>query len=230
MKSLGLITLVLIVWSCSINNKSSQVVKSDTLMINNSVYQLYSIGFDEFQAVETEKFNENESEIINDSSVHRLDKLNLRFKLKNGQEITLKSDTTDSNYVTYRFVESLKNIDYWFIRVTYYEGGGFLLIDKQNGEKVEIYGKPYFSKNNNWFVTYSFDIEASYDSNGFQLFQIENGKVKLKWTKDINDWGPSIVKWLNDSSVLIEQSRINSNTNESESRMLLSYRKMTIIK
>jgi hypothetical protein len=228
MKKIGFITLVLIVLSCSNKNKSSQVVKPDTLMINNSVYVLDSIGFDEFEAVKTERFNENDSETINDSSVTRQDKLNLNFKLRNGQEITLKNDTSDSNYETYRFIESLKNIDYWLIGVTYYEGRGYLLIDKQNGDETEIYGNPYFSKNKDWFITYSFDIEAAFDPNGFQLFQVENGKAKLKWTKDINDWGPSIIKWLNDSSVVIEQSRISNDPNESG--MQLSYKKMKIVK
>ena len=228
MKNLGWVTLVLLVWSCSNSNKSALVSKPDTLVINNSVYLLDSIGFDKFRAVKTEKYDENEVETINDSNVRRLDKLNLNFKLRNGQEMTLKNDTSESDFIAYSFIESLQNIDYWFIRVSYYEGLSFLLVDKQTGEKIDIYGKPYFSANNAWFVTYSFDIESGFESNGFQLFEIRYGKAKLKWTKDIKDWGPSVIKWLNDSSVLIEQSRFSTNSNES--KVSLSYKKMKIIK
>ena len=149
----------------------------------------------------------------------------LTFKLRNDKELALNNDSTDSEYITYRYLETLPNIDYWFVIENYYEGGEFLLIDKETGKNINVYGKPYFSKNNQYFVTYSFDIEASYNSNGFQLFKVENGKAIHLWTKNISNWGPSVIKWVNDSAIVMEQSRMGD-----DSQLELSYRKMKIVK
>lgn len=230
MKNPGFFALciLLVVAACSTPPSGDQAPKGDTLMISNQVYSLDSIDFKEFQSIKADSYQDNEKEVINDSSVHRTDSLTLTFQLKNGKTLNLKNDTSESNFITYNYIETMPDINAWFLRETYYEGGGYLLIDRQTGEKTEIYGRPCLSKNKLWFFTYSFDIEAGFIDNGIQLFNVENGKPRHVWTKEITSWGPSIVKWSSDSCVYIEKSQIVPNN--TDSGLTLSYKKMKIVK
>jgi hypothetical protein len=230
MRTILLLFVTTYLVSCSGNTKQQVLKKgSDTLIIKNTVYNLDSINENAFRSIKTVALNEPEKEIITDTNVIRKDTLLLVFKLRNGKEKTLKNDTTDENFSVYKFIESFANIDYWFVGITYYEGSGYLLIDKETGDEINVWGKPYFSDNNKFFFTYSFDIEATFDPNGIQFFKVDNRKVKNIWSKELLDWGPSGMKWSGDSSVVIEQSRLNNAGNNADS-YLLSFRRMKIIK
>jgi hypothetical protein len=228
-KCLVLLGLTIAV-SCSQRMKNSNLEnaeKKDTLLINSIEYTLDSIGENEYNSNAEIHFDEKKAEFINDTNVIREDSL-LIFRLKSGSNLVLKNDTSVTNYIEYKFLQSYNSIDYWLIRLYYYEGSGYLLLDKETGEKIDIYGEPKFSGNKNYFFTSSFDIEATYDPNGFELYQLVKGKAKRLWRKDIDDWGPSGMKWINDSCVVIEQSRVNYEANSTHFK--LSYKRMKIIK
>jgi hypothetical protein len=220
--------LLALLFACSSNRSpKSSGIQGDTLVINNQVYYLDSISYNEFDTIPAMSFNENEDEIINDPSVTRTSKLVLNFKLKNSQQIVLQSDTTESeNFVVYRYLETLPDLNYWLLRIDYYEGGEYALIDQENGEQISILGKPSLNKTRQYAIASSFSPEGAYDANGIQLFKVENGKLKLLWTKNLTDWSPSIVKWADENTIVMEKSQ---NSPESNADLLLSYKKMKVI-
>jgi hypothetical protein len=180
----------------------------DTVLINNKVFYLDSIPKSLFKTAEKTKFIEGENEIIDDTSNVSRDSLLLTFHLKNGSDLVLKNDTSQdySNYIAYNYLSSLATIDYWLLRISYYEGRAYMLVDKENGKKIDIWGEPVFSPSNKYFICYSFDMEAAYDPNGMQLFEIRGRKVNEKWSYLISDWGPSEIRWKNDTIIYLEQA------------------------
>jgi len=165
---------------------------------------------------------------VDDTSRVFQDSLKLRFQLSNGSELILENDTTEGfeSYIDFNYLGTLSSIDYWLVKIVYYEGVGHLLVDKNTGEKIYTYGVPIFSKNNQHFICSSWDLEAGYDPNGMQLFEIEDGKIIEKWTVELDNWGPSQVRWKNDTLIYIEQTRLNPES--SNDYYIKSYKSMSI--
>ena len=207
-----------------VDNKES--VNGDTLIISKIVFNLDSISEKEFKTADKQSYKESDSEVIEDTVNVKRDSLKLAFHLRNGADSVLINDTTEgwSNYIDYSYIESCKDIDYWLLGIGYYEGSQYLIVDRENGKKIWIWGMPVYSPDNKHFVTYSCDLEAGYDSNGFQLFEIRNNKAIHKWSKIIRDWGPIEIRWKNDSTLYIAQMRIDSKNNSQS----YSYKSMKI--
>jgi hypothetical protein len=209
-------------------SSSEQQVKRDTLVINSKVYYLDSIPEATFESLKKDIEKKHVTESIDDTVNVIRDSLRLIFHLRNGVDSVLVNDTTESwsNYVDYGYMKACPEIDYWLVDITLYEGSMYLLLDRENGEKIWIWGRPVLSPNNKYFVCYSFDLEAGYDSNGFQLFEVINNKAILRFSKEIADWGPTEIRWKNDTIICIEQTRIDFN--DSKDPYKESYVEMTI--
>ena len=228
MKLFLLLIPVLVFISCNSNKKvdNKENIKGDTLIIAKVVFNLDSISEKEFKTADKQGYKESATEVIEDTVNVRRDSLKLIFHLGNGADSVLINDTTEgwSNYIDYSYIESCKNIDYWLLGIGYYEGSQYLIVDRENGNNIWIWGMPVYSQDNKHFVTYSCDLEAGYDSNGFQLFEIKNNKAIHKWSKIVNDWGPTEIRWKNDSTIYIEQMRIDFENNAQN----YSYKSMII--
>jgi hypothetical protein len=209
---LHLLSITAIMIACS-SNKSSidneQKINSDTIVINNKVFNLDSISEMDYKHENKPKILEQRTEFIDDTTNVSRDSLRLTFHLKNGSDSILTNDTSDNGdkHIRFTYLESCPNIDYWLIKITYYEGGEYMLLDKENGNKMYLWSKPIFSPDKKHFITNSCDLEAGYDANGFQLFEVKNKNIKECWSKAITDWGPSEIFWKNDSTLFIEQTR-----------------------
>jgi hypothetical protein len=232
MKYLFLISVFFM--SCTSNkstNSNLQQNNQDTLVINNKAYFLDSISEKEYNTVLLKMSEDKsvENEIIEDTNNVSRDKLKLTFHLKNESDSILVNDTTQdfSDFVNYCYLESNKDIDYWLVKVQLYEGGGYLLINKENGNKIWIWSKPVFSPDKKHFVSYSCDLEAGYLSNGIQLFEVKNREVFLLWEKEIDEWGPSELKWKNDSTIYIEKLKLDFNDSKNPDK--ISYKSMKIL-
>jgi hypothetical protein len=210
------------------NVVNNEHFNGDTLILNKVIYYLDSIGEVEYKSTHKQKFNGGDKEIIDDTANVKRDTLKLKFHLSNGVDSVLVNDTTEgwSNYIAYSYIESCKNIDYWLLGITYYEGSQYLLLDRENGEKLWIWGMPIYSPNMKYFVCNSCDLEAGYDANGFQLFEVKNNKAIHRWSKSIDDWGPSEIRWKNDSTIYIEQLRMDYSDSKNSEKY--SYKTMII--
>lgn len=217
-----LILIVFFITSCSSKNTSKnneQLIKQDTLMINNVAYYLDSISEKEFKAISKPKDIENGDENFDDANISR-DSLKLKFHLRNGADSILVSEDPDLPYfVAYTYLESCDYIDYWLVEVYYDEGGEYLLINKENGNKMYIWGPPVYSPDKRFFMCYSCDLWAGFRYNGLQLFEIQNKKVRLLWSKEIEYWAPTEIRWQNERTICIQ--KINKNNETSYNSMLI---------
>jgi hypothetical protein len=78
-------------------------------------------------------------------------------------------------------------------------------MDKKDGSKKYIWGQPVISPDNKRFISYSCDIDAGYNYNGIQLFEINGRKADLKWQKEIGLWGPDEVRWKDVNTLYIKK-------------------------
>ena len=96
----------------------------------------------------------------------------------------------------------------------FYEGGDYLLIDKENGNEIPIGSEPFFSNNKKHFACGFMNCYVG-NSGEFQIFDVkENGKVKLIETKFNFDWQPFQLKWNFKNELLIEKGKCGCDQNK----------------
>lgn len=202
---------------------------ADTLYIGGKLYELDSISEATFNAVASTAppISKSENEVIPASDtamVKRADSV-LTFKTPGGV-VRLVSNTTTENvfdeYVSYRFVASLPEINQWFVDAYLHEGYYGLLIDQRTGKKTEIWSRPHISPDKKHFATCSADLEAGFVVNGFQVFENTTDGPKLLLKRELADWAPDDLRWKNDSTLYIMKSVTENNGYR------YSYRKMIV--
>jgi hypothetical protein len=175
----------------------------DTILIDKIIYHLDSIDENEFKTIPRIILKSKKETIDDVLNVSRKGAI-LTFHLRNGFDSLLIEKCEECPH--YKYLESIDIIDSWLVEVSFYEGGEYELLDKENGVKTSLFSKPLFSPDNKYFICYSMDLEAGYDPNGIQLFMVDKKKPKNIWTKEIGDWRPEEVRWKNDSIIYIKIS------------------------
>lgn len=146
--------------------------------------------------------------VIRDSMEVKIKGEEIVFNLKNGETVKLenKEDTVEfDNSQNYLYLGMNKEIDCWLIYALYYEGWGFLMIDRRTGKTNHVYGMPLFSPSKKYFICYSIDIFAGYGPNGIQIWRNDENSPKMLFEKEFDDWGPEEVRWSGDTMLYFKQ-------------------------
>jgi hypothetical protein len=124
------------------------------------------------------------------------------IKLKNGTIKKLVDNKEEGgHYISYSFKNKLTGLPYFVFHIEYYEGSQVLLVDEAKGNEYFINDEPQLSPDNKFIATASLDLEAHYNSNELNVWRIELDTLKLVFSIKPNDWGPSDLVWLNNSSM-----------------------------
>lgn len=177
------------------------------LKILDENFELFPISEEQFDSIKQIDIIELGKEFLDDANVERKEQ-NLIYALENGENFTLKNKTFEdygSDVEHYRHIKSYENIPYWFGEISYYEGGGYYMLNKKNGDFKLLGGIPVVSPDNKYIVTYSCDIEAGYMFNGLELLSVSVDSLQLLASCPLNDWGPMSIKWINNKSIAIER-------------------------
>jgi len=183
-----------------------------SIEINGELRNIYAMDEADFKALESHEFLYPDKEMIDDKeNVKRTDSL-LTFTLTNGEALALHDvyNPYHADVLIFQYLKSYEDISYWLYNVTYYEGSGMFLLDKDNGEKIHVWGVPVFSPDKSHFVTNSIDLVAGYQHNGMQLFEVKDSKVSLVWEFEISDeWGPEDIRWIDNETLAIQKSIVD---------------------
>lgn len=218
-KSLFILPLLAVIMSCQQKeNQSEKNAIDETLEacgsidINGESRDVYAMTEAEFNALEADGFEYPKDEVIDDNeNVIRADSL-LTFTLSNGEKVELRDvyQPFQADVLIFNYLKSFEIISYWMYNVSYYEGAGMFLLDKDNGEKINVWGVPTFSPDKSHFVTYSMDVVAGYQPNGIQLFEVNDGKATLVWKFEVSEeWGPENVRWIDNETIAIQKSSVD---------------------
>lgn len=119
----------------------------------------------------------------------------------------------------YIFDKFYKEINYYGVIVRYYVGmdnsSFYLLINKKNGNEISLPSeKLIISPNKQRIVSYNVDLISGFTTNGFNIFNLKDGNSYKEYEYYPKDWGPSNVKWINDSELEFEKTKLNDNFEE----------------
>ena len=137
----------------------------------------------------------------------------LVLKLKNGKT-KVYVDVLSESYetaISYNFVDYLDSLNFYVLRMQYYEGCGFLLIDQKDGQEYPIGSFPILSPNGAAFVcTYS-DVAAQYNLNSIQVWHMSDRKPVLAYEFNPEKWGPSDAVWDGNNRIKISRMGFDQN-------------------
>ncbi|MDD5126306.1 LamG-like jellyroll fold domain-containing protein [Methylovulum sp.] len=132
----------------------------------------------------------------------------LRLRLKNGQFHNLKNreESNEDGGRDYHFQAHLPDLHSYLVWISESEGNSLLLVDTSTGAETEIWGNPVISPDHKRFLTFSMDMEASFIANGIQIWNDQVSKFVSEYDQEYNDWGPSEVKWIDNSTISITKN------------------------
>jgi hypothetical protein len=156
-----------------------------------------------FCQTQTDSQTKNHSAIkkqINNVIYQHLD--TLFVKLKNGKYKKLINNREEdgNSFIIFNYRNKLKDLPFHYFDINYYEGTQVLLVDERNGNEYYINDEPKVSPDNKFIATASFDLDASYNPNELNIWRIDPDSLSLVFSIKPNDWGPSNIKWINNSS------------------------------
>lgn len=137
----------------------------------------------------------------------------LIFNAANGHRTLLVDQNTEETTADYTFDGNFPFIQYWGTSVAYDESGGYILISQQTGDTVHCWGPPAVAPDKKHLICGSMDLMAGFVDNGFQIFSIQNGKLKLDGQTELEGWGPGDIKWIDKHTILVEYIYLGENSN-----------------
>ncbi|MCD4775710.1 MAG: hypothetical protein K8S15_06605 [Candidatus Aegiribacteria sp.] len=115
------------------------------------------------------------------------------------------------NFICHRLFSYLPVQKYWVILKSYYEGGGWQLINGENGRVNTVISIPIPSPDGNRLVCANADIVACFNDNGIEVWRIDPDSLALEF-QDLNvSWGPVNTDWKNDSTIIFEKFTYDAN-------------------
>lgn len=118
-------------------------------------------------------------------------------------------DEMDVNF-EYYFTE----LGYYSIRIQWGEGNGYMLVNDSTGVETRMYGRPYFSPSGYRILSLSYDIEAGYSSNGFELYEVQFGELVQFGEFNPSEWGPVKANWIDDDHAILTNESMELKSDE----------------
>lgn len=146
-------------------------------------YQLVAVNNDKYKKVKLMDVYQDISKELCDTTEIVIQGNDINLLLKNGDTLTLRNDTVESDaMVRYDLSNILKHKNFWFIEGHFYEWSEFELINKNNGRRMEIWGYPFLSPNQQYFVCADNKEADGPTSYRLQVFEIVGvGNIKKCW-------------------------------------------------
>jgi hypothetical protein len=150
----------------------------------------------------------------------------LFFKTKAKQVTIANNDKEDDETAVahYTYRGFIKSIGQFLVYGTYYEEYNYLLIDAETGDITHLWGMPVVSPDGKFFIAGNCDLVATFTPNGLQLFKSTH-KPGLVGEKELVDWGPEELKWLDDKTLL---TKVKVSDTKSPDLQRTEYFKLTL--
>ena len=222
MKScLGSLLIIMLLGSCVHQNADDNTIPVqtgnlplDTVDIGKHTLLVYAIDKTVFDRYPARVSDTNELRLLTKES-NRVKRKGdtLIFYAANGHKTTLIDQNTEEATADYTFDGNFPTIQYWGTSVAYDESGDYILISQQTGDTLHCWGPPAVAPDKKHIICGSMDLMAGFVDNGFQIFSLQNGKLKLDGQTALDDWGPGDIKWIDKNTILAEYIYLGANSN-----------------
>lgn len=148
-----------------------------------------------------------------EGKVKRVSKKQLVIKLTTGKEITLVNTGEGESMAEYVFVGNNAELNSYVIYVRGWESGGYILVNKSNGTRMDLPSMNYFlSPDKKYLAIYNNDIISQESESCVTIYLITPTafrKVFEKITFNIatnKGWAPTSLTWVNNTTIQIEKA------------------------
>jgi hypothetical protein len=121
-------------------------------------------------------------------------------------KLTEQCSCDGDDYIDYTYGGRLGNTPFLVFKVGYYEKLDYLLINLNSGKKVTTWGMPELAPDGKKLISTSYDLDVGFMHNGMQLFEVEPDSLHTLWEKELENWGPEEIKWLDNKNLYVKQS------------------------
>lgn len=92
---------------------------------------------------------------------------------------------------------------FYIIRIQWHEGNGYAIVNHRTGVITRMNGKPFFSPDGKHILSVMEDVEATYSTNGLEMYDVVDGVVTQSGHLYPETWGPNLAKWTSDSTAVL---------------------------
>jgi hypothetical protein len=208
------------------DNNNIPKPEQDTFYLGNILVHLEKI-----QKTDFDKVSENPVDTANEALLLRRDSSlvsrsgdTLFFMTGRGKVTLLNIESEGDNYSNYLYKGYLKDMNQFLVYGAFYEWFNYQLIDRITGDTTALSGEPVLSPDKKRFISGNSDLMAGFTFNGIELYKSTH-KPELIGARALGKWGPNIIKWLDNRTLVIE-CNVSDTTLENMER--LDYFKLTL--
>ncbi|HWY37495.1 MAG TPA: hypothetical protein VNY73_02980 [Bacteroidia bacterium] len=134
--------------------------------------------------------------------------MNGRFE----ETISFKDNTKEGTegFCQFTYKGFLPEINQYVVFGAFVESFNYFLIDKATADTSFACGFPIMSPGKKHFICGNTDLMARFVPNGFDLYEVVGKKIHLVGRRELDKWGPEKIKWLNDSSLLVQRNVLDT--------------------
>lgn len=146
------------------------------------------------------------------SIAFRTDSLTMHIVTTQGDTLIFQDRIDPYNaeeYVCHILLSYLPVQNYWVMQNTYYESGGWQLINGENGRVYYLISEPITNPGGSRLVCAHADLVR--DHNGIEVWRIDSDSLALEFQELSMLWGPINTEWKNDSTIIFEKSSYDEN-------------------
>lgn len=126
----------------------------------------------------------------------------LVLRLRSGQSTRLVHDTTGGDdWVLYAFDGHVGRAPFFGIRVSYFEGSGYLIVHDSTGRRTQLDAAPLVSPSGRWLATASMDLVAAFDPTRLLVASLSGDTLQTEYEVSPEDWGPDSLQWHSDDTL-----------------------------
>lgn len=233
-KRLSIVALLVILYSCSTETKNEEKAAEPKVMVSETDSICTSSGIMFLSDTSQQAFISLYKDIPDTSEANNLklnakevsrhgDTLRITFaKLGTRSYINNSDDELSEEFINYRYVGKLKNINYHILFVSYIESFSYLAVNAETGKETDLCGMPAVSPDRTKLIAGCYDLAAGFVFNGLEFFEVTKDSLRPLWERELSKWGPGHMAWLDNQTLLAEKNSVDSTMNTFTSYIKIS--------
>lgn len=196
--------------------KDSLISEKDTFYVGSKLFFVEQISKSEFDKLPDPLVPDtSEKNILIRDSAHAF-RLGVALVLNMGEKFNETISFKDNNkeaseeYCGFTYKGFFPQINQHLVFASFIESFNYYFIDKNTADTNYACGYPVFSPAGKYFICGNTDLVARFVPNGFDLYEVNDKKIKQIGRRELDNWGPEKIKWVNDSVLFVQRNVLDT--------------------